>query len=740
MEVDDDPWFWDIERVVKELCAENKAWIPRVDSRQFEDPAKLAEKLREHKICGITLLDHGDNPQLRGDLGLFIFKDWSYFMYATRHLRLCSVEFQQLHNAEQQRKQIFDQRLIMSGETDIVRSTEPGTLVAGPPQKQSTADEILGNSAASEGFSADENHLLSNPTGMKRRRTDDLENSAVMETQHQDEVCVDVDTQSDSMQGTAFETSSNPETLESSNQGPLQKKQKRVAPTLLTAFIDPTRDRSIPTAADSVNLNATCDPQTVQIPQGAFQADNPELHVVSPSPPQCLETSISSANIKEVKKARRKAAALAKGYLGTSKCTINEIFYGETKIGERMESVDPKLDHQFAGIHIANGRRLVVGSYIRKFLLHSTPEAISRNGKTYYAVQPYSSRSLQKSRTTFFTLYDPLPGGQVIATKEKSIKWPELSQNITTIAVNSSPPPQASRSLQEALANKVGFYDGWDVTFLERYEQMDGGDEILPLYGDSGSDGEYDILDWKEMEQENRGLQTTLAFSKTEKQPLAVDEVNATINGVLKQLVNQWKQRKFPKLNMHAWKIWKRSRDHHNKRQQIALKTLHFNKLTRVRIPSIRQGILKERWTSAEQVRKMCGIFEPTVFDIQELEWEISVLDLKRCPPRPPRTELDKAKKAKADKIAARIVAREELDGEEDDSVGSETSSTSDDDMEDFVVADDVSLVGELSDLDAADPSVIEEDMSRDEPEDTESDIPILVTSQRRSKLEASLI
>ncbi|KAJ3942520.1 uncharacterized protein N0V96_008021 [Colletotrichum fioriniae] len=71
---EDDPFNWDVERLVHELCtAESRPWHPKLASKR-PNPVVLAKALREHDIDGETLLTYEDvMPPLDGllrDLGI----------------------------------------------------------------------------------------------------------------------------------------------------------------------------------------------------------------------------------------------------------------------------------------------------------------------------------------------------------------------------------------------------------------------------------------------------------------------------------------------------------------------------------------------------------------------------------------------------------------------------------------------------------------------------------------------
>lgn len=57
---DDDPFSWDVDRVVKELCTTDRTWRPTANAR-FPDPDLLAARLREAEYDGEVLLSSLDH-------------------------------------------------------------------------------------------------------------------------------------------------------------------------------------------------------------------------------------------------------------------------------------------------------------------------------------------------------------------------------------------------------------------------------------------------------------------------------------------------------------------------------------------------------------------------------------------------------------------------------------------------------------------------------------------------------
>lgn len=47
----EDPWDWDVDRVIQELCTADRLWEPRVKTQSTPDPESFGNKLRESEVC-----------------------------------------------------------------------------------------------------------------------------------------------------------------------------------------------------------------------------------------------------------------------------------------------------------------------------------------------------------------------------------------------------------------------------------------------------------------------------------------------------------------------------------------------------------------------------------------------------------------------------------------------------------------------------------------------------------------
>lgn len=94
----DDPFYWDVERVIKELCTTDRTWKPTPNAK-FPDPIKLAEKLRDGEFDGETLLMSTEEG-LWHHLGITKPKPQAALRYAIQQFRHRSKGYKKWMNFE----------------------------------------------------------------------------------------------------------------------------------------------------------------------------------------------------------------------------------------------------------------------------------------------------------------------------------------------------------------------------------------------------------------------------------------------------------------------------------------------------------------------------------------------------------------------------------------------------------------------------------------------------------------
>jgi len=219
----------------------------------------------------------------------------------------------------------------------------------------------------------------------------------------------------------------------------------------------------------------------------------------------------------------------------------------------------------------------------------------------------------------------------------------------------------------------------WD--FLEKWRYVDQDDKVLPVYGESGSEVEYDLDTWREMEEERGTLERTVGKSKRKR--LTDEEVMTAMDQGLEELEAKWRMKRLPLGEHKAWRIWTKSRRDRSQHQQIELATARICYLNNVRLSKMRKEMTNEIWSNMIQVKKQCKIMEETVFEREDQKWRVSVLQSRSPPSKPPPR--DTVRPTKAPRTHESLGDDEEILESSNDPVES-----SDDDLDGFIIEDDV--------------------------------------------------
>ncbi|KAI4870807.1 hypothetical protein F4820DRAFT_145402 [Hypoxylon rubiginosum] len=88
----DDPWSWDVDRVVRELCSSKRSWEPPSAPLKFPPLEQLEATLREEEVDGHTLLTY-DHERLCDGLGFKILKHKATLKHAIGEFRSRSQRY-----------------------------------------------------------------------------------------------------------------------------------------------------------------------------------------------------------------------------------------------------------------------------------------------------------------------------------------------------------------------------------------------------------------------------------------------------------------------------------------------------------------------------------------------------------------------------------------------------------------------------------------------------------------------
>ena len=378
-------------------------------------------------------------------------------------------------------------------------------------------------------------------------------------------------------------------------------------------------------------------------------------------------------------------------YLGLKSLPVDEIFYGDIAFGQKLQSkvqceVPQSSDGQdrsdtfmfSSGGMYGNGQRIYVNAQIKFFLQSSENRVFRHKGRRFATVIPYRSRIVKNNQPLSLTLFANVSTG-IVATKENRLKWIGLADDLHFTSGEQEDQESTTDHLDLTPSLGDTLADDWD--FLEKWKYKVGGNDLLPVYGESGSEGEYDLATWQEMEEDEGKLERTGEQAKSSK--LSDPQVLEAMEHATCQMVEEWSLKKLPGLKFKAWRIWTKSRRERNKRVQIRFLTEEIDKLDK-RLAKIQKEMMDELWTSAKQVKQQCRSMEESIFRREECRWKISVLESRKMPTRLPKSE-------KMLKPTKAQISTESL-GKDEDEIQSDMSplESSDDDWNDFIDYGDV--------------------------------------------------
>lgn len=328
--------------------------------------------------------------------------------------------------------------------------------------------------------------------------------------------------------------------------------------------------------------------------------------------------------------------------------------------------------------------------------LEQKHEPVVRRGKQCRVVSLYSQNEkyYEKGGYHNYSLYEYDPETRELVVKRQTTKSLGLVKEKEKLGDESQ-----SQSLAAALREQKE-QEQMNDEFYNYLERKWGGavGDVLPVYGESGSENDFDVDLWRQMERENRSLERIRRPTKV----LSQSDVITALNAGIVEVAMRYRDTKLVKLaECTGWREWRKAKKE-KRRKQVAANSKNRIKELQTRLDDQKKEFLKTgmQWTSASQVRRQCrGNMSLTIEDIEREKWMVELME----GPKPPRPE----KKVKVPKPVVESGDGDvemgdaedgevELDGDESDAdtIGSETDGFDDeDDDEDlggFIVNDNV--------------------------------------------------
>ena len=681
----DDPWDWDNERVVSALCDPGAPFRAAQNPHKFPDSVTLENKLREHYIDGSTLLVDVNHSSLKEEIELKPFGHRCILLKEISRLRRQSQKYtEHLKDASLDQPSVL-RNLAPNGSTRNTssQSTSPRDvstpsliglsgsfhhLPAGNLQPQRA--DIL-NQVVPEVISTDAQALIQ---GLGIESSDfgrsslailglDTTKSAVcVDPSQQDQNLVNTITGpshetyvigSDGRKRRKLVLPQHDSTTEQTNTGEISDAvSEQNAKSLDWVMPDEPSKTSNPFTKNTATAIENDNPQPAQAMAGLLSIDQKGKRRVTPvliSQPttsglpfhlDSVEETARLSDLNQPELGTLGKETFAKGslrnpgsiYLGIKSLPVEKIFYGDDLCCKNhANDVNLSDDHIGFNFIAANafseGQRLYVHRRLRYFY-QSTIHSLAESYETKVIQVPYPSRITRKHKTLFATQYESMIHGVTASKVIRPINLARSPYSMTHNVQKTGPLPLETITNDDAT--------NWD--YLAKWEHIDSGEILLPKYGDSGSEGQYDLDTWQEMEDEQRlKIKAKRSLGRL-RSSFNVGKVQEVIEQAMERFLDQWKSRRLDSLNRKAWQLWKNSRRVKTERHQIASLEVKI-RMSDERLEKLQKGILKENWSSDTDIMRQCEILQPTVFDREDWRWEISLLQQSQPPEKPQKVK-----------------------------------------------------------------------------------------------------
>ncbi|KAI4248683.1 MAG: hypothetical protein LQ352_005859 [Teloschistes flavicans] len=671
----EDPWDWSTDRVVTALCDDHARYRTACKPEDgLPEGAWLEQKIREHCISGRSLLTAINYQTLREEFGVPALGPRAIIVQEIRRLKHGSRQWiaaQEAQEASSSRRRTRFQLPEARQQANINLSPTTETQ----PSPEATND--LGSTKDSSPVTPDRQSLSREQVLIQQSQewlnglpdspqVPVIEDAAIGHTSD------------DPVLGPRNEVYIIDETgrkrrklcLDVSAPTNIPEEPNSAAGNIRAALIEGQHETPVPKFPSSAVGTAPHENRRRIVPTLISQP--PEFDNVS------VKSAVHTGNCPEIKTARsvKQEASSDTGFLGTKALPVDTLFYTLEK--EPPNHVDDSsLDRDnkdldnftFFGNSAGHGEQQYVAARM-KYFLQQKPNMYRRGGKSRNGICPYPDYFGQARKPSSITIFEPIPGtDEVQPVRRDRALW--TSQNLST----SRRGPDAIRLGTAALWHHD---DGENWDFLDKWNYMQD-DHPMPAFGDSGSEGEYDLDTWREMQKENgvkleRPLGRSRGFKK-----LTAEEVQEAIDSAVDSIRRDWKEKRLPKLRRTAWLLWSKSR--RNRTKQIQISSLEYDiQHLKSRLDKLQGEIAREQWISRAKVIKQCESMRRTIYCLHESEWTIETLCLKARPEKLGSVLHVKSKKPPD---------RESAEVKNVEAASSIVETSTDEDLDDFIVDDD---------------------------------------------------
>ncbi|KAJ5665092.1 uncharacterized protein N7477_007540 [Penicillium maclennaniae] len=233
-------------------------------------------------------------------------------------------------------------------------------------------------------------------------------------------------------------------------------------------------------------------------------------------------------------------------------------------------------------------------------------------------------------------------------------------------------------------ANSEAFFD----KLMAKYAPVEN-EEVLPVYGDSGSEASFDSETWDEISPKHK-----LDSQNPDGAKLSPEDVASVVSQYIADQEELWKEKVLPKKLSIARYIWQEAQSNAAAKSDCSDRLRHLE----CRLSTQKTELQKVAYHSRARVEKSCAAMDMTISEICFQRWRLNVLDSAVCPPdvEPPPTASQPWKEQSAHK---------DSDDDRSEDLGYDTGdSFESEDLGDFIISDSEEEISERQQKHVRDP------------------------------------
>lgn len=373
---------------------------------------------------------------------------------------------------------------------------------------------------------------------------------------------------------------------------------------------------------------------------------------------------------------------------------IDSLFY-DVDIGDEIyDSYDEEEGFFYCGRERPVGERQYVARQLKR--LHLRLDSGEGQVRTVFDGH-IRGAVMYHDRITLLKKHERLSFTVIDVTPPHTKLHRENTDSLTLPWASSSDAPTARKYSKQMIVHhdgEVGQNEQWphidEWAFLDKWNHVEGGDEVLPAFGDSGSENE--------MDEEGFPSNTRTGAGKTRtRRLLTPEEIRQAVEEGIEDVVLRWQLKKLPRLESQAYGLWRKSKKRRERKARIAKATARIKELNERLEAQKKETITAAvQWTSPLQIKKICyGNMALTIEEREISKWIVDVMKRKEEPLKPVKKLRVRREGTEADEMEGYATDAGDEDGDDESLGSSEGEATEDEEneMEGFIVGDDVDNV-----------------------------------------------